>query len=119
MSEPLGDAENLKVLQETSGLSWEQLSKLFGVGRRTLHLWANGGRMSQWNREQLYGLIWLNKSFNLMAPAAQYRDTCLYDILSRWREGHLDISGEWSNYQTPSCAGRGHLVKGVKCDDCP
>ena len=40
-----------------SGLTWEQMAKLFGVSRRSLHLWANGGRMNAINTESLNRLI--------------------------------------------------------------
>jgi len=47
------DAENVRWLHENSGLTWDQLGKLFGVSRRTVHLWANGARMNAPNAEAL------------------------------------------------------------------
>jgi DNA-binding XRE family transcriptional regulator len=40
-----------------SGLTWEQMAKLFGVSRRSLHLWANGGRMNAANTESLHRFV--------------------------------------------------------------
>jgi len=39
-----------------SGLTWEQLARLFGVSRRSLHLWASGGRLNAANEEFLVEL---------------------------------------------------------------
>ncbi len=41
-------------LRSVSGLSWEQLARLFGVSRRAAHLWAAGNQMSAANEEHLY-----------------------------------------------------------------
>lgn len=39
-------AELIQDLHDQSGLTWEQLSKILGVSRRSVHLWASGGRMN-------------------------------------------------------------------------
>lgn len=39
-------AELIRDLHDGSGLTWEQLSKILGVSRRSVHLWASGGRMN-------------------------------------------------------------------------
>lgn len=39
-------SEVVKWLHSESGLTWEQIAKLFGVSRRTVHLWASGGSMN-------------------------------------------------------------------------
>src|SRR6266542_2454198 len=39
-------ALSVRHLYEASGLTWEQLARLFGVSRRAVHNWANGGRMT-------------------------------------------------------------------------
>lgn len=43
----------IQQLKEDSGLTWDQLCRLFGVSRRSLHLWAAGGRMNSRNEERL------------------------------------------------------------------
>jgi transcriptional regulator with XRE-family HTH domain len=40
-------------LRELSGLTWDQLARLFGVSRRALHLWATGGRMNSYHSARL------------------------------------------------------------------
>ncbi|KQY55660.1 hypothetical protein ASD11_14185 [Aeromicrobium sp. Root495] len=40
-------------VKEQSGLTWDQLGKVFGVSRRAVHLWANGGRVNAANERAL------------------------------------------------------------------
>jgi hypothetical protein len=53
----VGDTRSLResviLLRSLSGLTWEQLAKLFGVSRRAVHLWATGGRMNSYHAELL------------------------------------------------------------------
>lgn len=53
----LPQAAEVKWLHEQSGLTWEQLGRLFGVSRRAVHLWANGSRMNSANAELLGKLV--------------------------------------------------------------
>lgn len=52
-TEATGTAETIRRLKERSGLTWEQLSRVFGVSRRALHFWVNGGRLNAENAERL------------------------------------------------------------------
>lgn len=47
------DQEEVVWVKENSGLTWDQLGKVFGVSRRAVHLWASGGRMNEANAEVL------------------------------------------------------------------
>lgn len=47
------DQNEVLWVKENSGLTWDQLGKVFGVSRRAVHLWANGGRLNQANAEVL------------------------------------------------------------------
>jgi len=47
------DQEEVRWVKENSGLTWDQLGKVFGVSRRAVHLWANGGRMNEANAQVL------------------------------------------------------------------
>lgn len=51
-----GTAATLKDVRERTGLTWDQIARLFGVSRRAVHLWAAGGRMTATNEETLVGL---------------------------------------------------------------
>ncbi|MGW1121784.1 helix-turn-helix domain-containing protein [Streptomyces tanashiensis] len=53
----LGDqsstAVEVRLLRERSGLSWQQVARLFGVSRRAVHMWASGSRMTDHHAELL------------------------------------------------------------------
>lgn len=53
VSPPHNTAKSVRDLHVESGLTWEQLARLFGVSRRAVHHWASGGRMNAMNEEQL------------------------------------------------------------------
>jgi DNA-binding transcriptional regulator YiaG len=44
-------------LKQLSGLTWEQLAKIFNVSRRSLHFWASGKPISPFNEEHLRRLL--------------------------------------------------------------
>lgn len=44
-------------LRQRSGLTWEQLARLFGVARRSVHFWASGKAMNSSNEEVLNQLL--------------------------------------------------------------
>ena len=50
--EPLA-ATRVRRLKDNSGLTWDQLRRLFGVSERSMHLWAGGARMNARNAERL------------------------------------------------------------------
>lgn len=47
----------LNELKQLSGLTWEQLAKIFNVSRRSLHFWASGKPLSPFNEEHLRRLL--------------------------------------------------------------
>lgn len=51
------EGDEVRWLHETSGMTWEQLGRVFGVSRRAVHLWATGARMNAANAEALFGLV--------------------------------------------------------------
>lgn len=51
-----GNRAALMGLRRSTGLSWDQLARLFGVGRRSVHHWASGRPMSLAHEELLYRL---------------------------------------------------------------
>jgi transcriptional regulator with XRE-family HTH domain len=44
-------------LRRLSGLTWDQLARLFGVSRRSLHFWASGKPMAPANEERLRQIL--------------------------------------------------------------
>ena len=71
--DPRSESDEVRWLHEQSGLTWEQLGRLFGVSRRTVHLWANGSGMNASNREALYELVALVRSVQGETPAVRRR----------------------------------------------
>jgi DNA-binding transcriptional regulator YiaG len=51
---PDSDVAELRLV---SGLSWDQLARLFGVSRRAVHFWVSGKPMTLANEERLYSLL--------------------------------------------------------------
>lgn len=54
-AEPAGAA--IGELRRLSGLTWDQLARLFNVSRRSLHFWASGKPMASSNEEHLQRLL--------------------------------------------------------------
>lgn len=44
-------------LRNDSGLTWDQLARLFGVSRRAVHFWASGGNMNSQNHQMASQLL--------------------------------------------------------------
>jgi len=44
-------------LRRLSGLTWDELAKVFGVTRRSLHFWASGKPLSAQNEERLHRVL--------------------------------------------------------------
>jgi len=50
---PQSTSSALMELRRFTGLTWDQLARLFGVDRRSLHFWASGKPLSAANEEKL------------------------------------------------------------------
>jgi transcriptional regulator with XRE-family HTH domain len=50
-------ADLVRKLLKESGLTWDQIARLFGVSRRAVYLWASGGRLNSANQELLTELL--------------------------------------------------------------
>lgn len=46
----------LASIHSKSGLTWDQIARLFNVSRRSVHLWLAGGKMSAANEERLVAI---------------------------------------------------------------
>ncbi|MBV6418701.1 MAG: hypothetical protein CMLOHMNK_03631 [Steroidobacteraceae bacterium] len=57
-------------VRRRSGLTWEQLATLFGVDRRSVHLWAAGRPLSAANAERLNRTLALVRRIDRGTPAA-------------------------------------------------
>jgi DNA-binding transcriptional regulator YiaG len=55
---PNGDgSRRISDMRLYTGLTWEQVARLFGVSRRTVHLWASGLAMSSGHEEHLHRMF--------------------------------------------------------------
>ncbi|MDH3598136.1 MAG: helix-turn-helix domain-containing protein [Candidatus Tectomicrobia bacterium] len=55
--ESLSSSPAIMELRRLSGLTWDQLARLFDVSRRSLHFWASGKPLNAVNEEHLYKLL--------------------------------------------------------------
>ncbi len=55
MVQPASNA--IMELRRLSGMTWDQLARLFGVARRTLHFWASGKALNAGNEERLHRML--------------------------------------------------------------
>jgi hypothetical protein len=69
MANTVSEADQVRWLHNASGLTWDQLGKVFGVSRRAVHLWANGGRMNAVNAQTLAELVALVRELPARSPA--------------------------------------------------
>ena len=59
----------LAELRRASGLTWDQMSRLFGVSRRSVHFWASGKPMTSEHEEHLYRVLALVHGASASADA--------------------------------------------------
>lgn len=57
-------------LRRLSGLTWDQLARLFNVSRRSLHFWASGKAMAPSNEEHLHRLLAVVRKVNRGSASA-------------------------------------------------
>jgi DNA-binding transcriptional regulator YiaG len=57
-------------LRRLTGLTWDQLSRLFGVSRRSVHFWASGKMMTPANEEKLQRVLAVVRSIDRGAAAS-------------------------------------------------
>ncbi len=70
LSDSSGAIESLTELRLRSGLTWEQISRLFGVSRRALHFWASGKAMTPANQEHLQRVLAALRRIDRGSPTA-------------------------------------------------
>lgn len=56
-------------LRRVSGLTWDQVSRLFDVSRRSVHFWASGKPMSSEHEEHLHRLLAMLRGLDSSADA--------------------------------------------------
>jgi DNA-binding transcriptional regulator YiaG len=87
----------LQEIKATSGLTWQQLARVFDVAPRSLHLWMDGEALDSGHEERLYRLLkavrdlpyatpFQNRTF-LLAPRAD--GTIPFDFLVEGKDEAL------------------------------
>lgn len=71
-------------LRRLSGLTWEQLARLFDTSRRSLHFWASGQPISSSNEERLHRLLGTLRYIN-RGNASINRQI----LISPWKNGQI------------------------------
>jgi DNA-binding transcriptional regulator YiaG len=67
-AQPAGAA--IGELRRLSGLTWDQLARIFGVSRRSLHFWASGKPMAPSNEEHLQRVLAVLRKIDRGAASA-------------------------------------------------
>jgi hypothetical protein len=60
--------ELLAEVKRRSGLTWQQIAYMFGVDRRSVHLWSSGGGMTAANEERLHAVSSLLRAVDAGDP---------------------------------------------------
>lgn len=86
----LSAASLVNQIHDLSGLTWDQIARVFGVSRRSVHQWAAGGRLSAANQEHLALVHKAISDLSGVTPAersqellAQRRQGSIFDRLSK------------------------------------
>lgn len=103
--EQMPTAKAINKAHEDSGLTWEQLARVFGVSRRAVHMWANGARMNATNAELLMRLIGFldqieggphQRRATLLAIGADGKSA-----LDRFRSQHTNVDRRFDSLPRP------------------
>ena len=101
-------AELVRDLWERSGLTWDQLARLFGVSRRAVHAWATGARPNAYHQELLTELTQLiagidtgdpRRNRELLLAPRPGRPSLFDEIRARRADQAWDITGTLSPAQ--------------------
>lgn len=77
VAQPVGAA--IGELRRLSGLTWEQLARVFNVSRRSLHFWASGKPMAPSNEEHLQRVLAVVRKID--RGSASTNRTALFGVL--------------------------------------
>jgi hypothetical protein len=104
--EGMSTAKAIRKAHEDSGLTWDQLAKVFCVSRRSVHSWANGVRMNATNAELLMQFVRLLDCIEDASPDGR-RSALLVigddgqSALDRFRLSQSQLRGAFSGLPRP------------------
>ncbi|WP_030005881.1 helix-turn-helix transcriptional regulator [Picosynechococcus sp. NKBG042902] len=96
--------KSINELRRLSGLTWEQLARLFNVSRRTLHFWASGQQINSSNEEKLNRLLGVIKYIN-RGSASLNRNLLLMPIKDGILPFDLLVDGKYQEVKNISGSG--------------
>lgn len=64
----LATGEAVRRIRQQSGFTWDELARLFGVSRRTVHAWANGSRLNQAHAQRLGRIVEVVRMYAAPSP---------------------------------------------------
>lgn len=85
-------ADMITELRETTSFTWDQVSKMLGVSRRTVHLWAAGGNMAAHNEERLVNVLREVREIRNSNPGEERMK--LLSLLDRERAAHASANDD-------------------------
>jgi DNA-binding transcriptional regulator YiaG len=91
-AESLTSKDLIAELRSITSFTWEQTSKLFGVSRRTVHLWAAGGNLTAQNEERLNRLVQEVRTIHSVGSSDERMQ--LLALLDRERLQHASSDGD-------------------------
>lgn len=109
----------IRDIRSISGLTWDQLSRVFGVSRRSVHLWAQGGRPAAENAERIGRVRAFMNRFNAGDRQATlnwlltvtHGDKSPLDLLVEQRESELRTSPGVSRSRPPVLSREEHELR--------
>jgi DNA-binding transcriptional regulator YiaG len=119
VSNPEAAGAAIGELRRISGLTWDQLARMFGVARRSLHFWASGKRMTPSNEEHLQRLLMVIRKIdrgsandNRSAILTSNLDgTMPFDLLARGEyDQALNLLGSGIARRVPTSAVSGDAI---------
>lgn len=63
-------ARGILAIRQIANLTWEETAKVFGVTRRTVHLWANGRQPSGDQERKLNRVLGILRSYQTLSPSS-------------------------------------------------
>jgi DNA-binding transcriptional regulator YiaG len=103
--------KSINELRRLSGLTWEQLAKLFNASRRTLHFWASGQQINSLNEEKLNRLLGIVRYIN-RGSASLNRNLLLMPNSDGTLPFDLLVSGQYQKVK--NLLGSGNTPQGPK-----
>ncbi len=100
-------------LRRLSGLTWEQLARLFSVSRRTLHFWASGKVMNATNEEHVHRVLALVRRID-RGSASENRTALLQSTPDGRRPVDLLAAGQYDDAFAALGPGRGRAAAAAR-----